>query len=57
MKFDPVTKKVTADKRKGKFSIRLNQEEKIIEWFDATTNKRELELYVFEGDATFTKVA
>jgi hypothetical protein len=55
--YDPATKKVTADKRKGRVTVQLNSAgEKKIEWTDIAANKKEVELYVFEGDAKFAKV-
>lgn len=57
MKFDPASKKVTPDARRGRAKVYINNEgEKHFEWRDLKSNKAEIDQYIFEGDAIFDKV-
>lgn len=57
LNFDPATKKVTPDARRGRAKVFINSEgEKHFEWRDLKTNKAELDQFMFEQDAKFSKV-
>lgn len=55
--YDAVTKKVTPDPSKGKILVYHNDEgEKHFKWINSATNTEDIDLFVFEFDARFTKV-
>lgn len=57
MNFDPITKKVLADPRKGSIRVYQNSDnEKRFFWIDEVSKTEEIDLYVFENDAKFEKV-
>ncbi len=58
LKYDPATKKVSPDPRRGRLlAFHDRNDEKHVKWFDLeNNNKEELDRYVFAGDARFNKV-
>lgn len=57
MKFDPSTKQVRADMRKGKIVFEVNEDnEKRFQWIEQDQKEPEVDLYLFKNDAEFTRV-
>jgi 26S proteasome regulatory subunit N13 len=56
MNYDPKTKQVTADKRKGKVTLVVEDGLLHFQWRDREQNKLEDNLIIFPGDAKWTKI-
>lgn len=57
LNFDPATKKVTPDARRGKVKVFINADQEThFVWTDLKTNKQDIDIIVFQGDASFNKV-